>query len=132
MPHIMQPRRFSRRDSVVLVTGGCGFVGRNLVRSLLEDCAEIWIIDDLSTGVHPDRWLPERSKHFHKHQYFPFASGPRMCIGAGFAMMEGQLVLATIARRHRIDLVPGHKVEPEPLITLRPRRGVRATVHRIG
>ena len=36
--------------------------------------------------------------------------------------MEGQLVLATIARRWRIDLVPGHRVELEPLITLRPHR----------
>ena len=83
-------------------------------------------------GFDPDRWLPERSAHHHRHQYFPFAAGPRMCIGSGFAMMEGQLVLATIARRWRIDLVPGHRVEPEPLITLRPKHGVRATVHRAG
>jgi nucleoside-diphosphate-sugar epimerase len=43
----------------VLVTGACGFVGRNLVRSLLSDFAELWLIDDLSTGQHPDGWLPE-------------------------------------------------------------------------
>jgi len=42
---------------VALVTGGCGFVGRNLVRSLLADNDEIWIVDDLSTGRHPDEWL---------------------------------------------------------------------------
>jgi nucleoside-diphosphate-sugar epimerase len=45
--------------SSVLVTGGCGFVGRNLIRSLLEDFAEIWVIDDLSTGLHPDFWLSD-------------------------------------------------------------------------
>ncbi|UJR84879.1 cytochrome P450 [Sandaracinus amylolyticus] len=82
-------------------------------------------------GFDPDRWLPERAKAMHRHQFFPFAAGPRMCIGAGFAMMEGQLVLATIARRYRVDLLPGHAIVPEPLITLRPKHGVRATVHRI-
>lgn len=82
-------------------------------------------------GFDPDRWLPERAKGMHRHQFFPFAAGPRMCIGAGFAMMEGQLVLATLARRFRVDLVPGHPVIAEPLITLRPKHGIRATVHRV-
>ena len=81
-------------------------------------------------GFDPDRWLPERAAGMHRHQYFPFASGPRMCIGAGFATMEGQLVLASVARRFRLDLVPGRRVEPEPLITLRPREGVPVTIHR--
>lgn len=40
------------------MTGACGFVGRNLVADLLEDTEELWIVDDLSTGLHPDRWLP--------------------------------------------------------------------------
>jgi UDP-glucose 4-epimerase len=40
-----------------LVTGGCGFVGRHLTRRLLELGHDVWIIDDLSTGLHPDRWL---------------------------------------------------------------------------
>lgn len=43
----------------VLITGACGFVGRNVVRSLLRDFGELWLIDDLSTGKHPDTWLPE-------------------------------------------------------------------------
>ena len=47
----------------VLVTGGCGFVGRHLVQNLLSDGYEVWIIDDLFTGKHPDRWLSGFSKH---------------------------------------------------------------------
>jgi nucleoside-diphosphate-sugar epimerase len=48
----------SSKSGRVLVTGACGFVGRNLVRSLLADFEEIWLVDDLSTGQHPDTWLP--------------------------------------------------------------------------
>ncbi|HJL19694.1 MAG TPA: cytochrome P450 [Sandaracinaceae bacterium LLY-WYZ-13_1] len=81
-------------------------------------------------GFDPDRWRPERAASMHRTQYFPFGAGPRMCIGAGFARMEGALLLATLARRFRFDLVPGHPVVPEPLVTLRPKHGVRMTVHR--
>lgn len=81
-------------------------------------------------GFDPDRWLPERAKSLHRYQYFPFALGPRMCIGAGFAQQEAQLLLATFVRRFRLDLVPGHPVVPEPLVTLRPKHGVLMHVHR--
>jgi cytochrome P450 len=60
--------------------------------------------------------------------YLPFGGGPRMCIGNGFAMMEAELVLATLAQRFRFDLVPGPPVDLEPSITLRPRHGVRMMV----
>jgi cytochrome P450 len=81
-------------------------------------------------GFDPDRFAPERQKAMHRHQYFPFAAGPRMCIGSGFAMMEGQLLLSTLLRRYRIDAHPGHPVNPDPLITLRPQHGVLARIHR--
>ena len=87
---------------------------------------EFW---DDPEGFDPDRFAPERQKQMHRYQYFPFSLGPRMCIGAGFAMLEQQLVLSTLARRFRLDLVPGRQVVPEPLITLRPRNGMAMQVH---
>lgn len=81
-------------------------------------------------GFDPDRFAPERQKAMHRHQYFPFAAGPRMCIGSGFAMLEGLVVLAMLLRRYRVDVLPGHRVVPEPLVTLRPAHGIRALIHR--
>jgi cytochrome P450 len=54
----------------------------------------------------------------------PFGGGPRVCIGEAFAWMEGTLLLATIASRWRLRLVPGHVVEPHAVVTLRPRHGI--------
>lgn len=80
-------------------------------------------------GFDPDRFAPERQKQMHRCQYFPFSLGPRMCIGMSFAQLEMQLVLSTLARRFRLDLLPGHPIVPEPLITLRPRGEVPMRVH---
>jgi cytochrome P450 len=75
----------------------------------------------------PDRFAPEPRAARPKFAYFPFGGGARNCIGEPFAWMEGILVLATVAQRWRLRLVPGHRVEPQPLITLRPRYGMRMT-----
>ncbi len=73
----------------------------------------------------PDRWTPHREREMVRAAYFPFGAGARKCIGEGFAWMEAVLVLATLARRWRARLVPGHPVVPWPLITLRLRYGAR-------
>ena len=65
-----------------------------------------------------------------KFAYFPFGGGPRQCIGESFAWMELILLVATIAQRWRLQLVPGHPVVPEPVVTLRTKHGMRMTVHR--
>ena len=76
----------------------------------------------------PERFTPARNAARSKFVYLPFGAGPRQCIGSQFAMVEAQLVLATLASRYRLTLVPGHQVEPWPLITLRPRHGIQMTI----
>ncbi len=72
----------------------------------------------------PERFSPERSADRPKCAYIPFGAGPRQCIGNQFALIEAHVTVATIAQRYRFRLVPGHAVEPWPLITLRPRSGM--------
>ena len=74
----------------------------------------------------PARWLSEAPAR-PRYAYFPFGGGNRVCVGEGFAWTEAILVLATIAQRWRIRLDPSHPIEPQPLITLRTRHGVKAT-----
>jgi cytochrome P450 len=76
----------------------------------------------------PDRWTDEFMRQLPKFAYFPFGGGPRVCIGASFAMLEATLLLATIAQRFRLALVPGHSVEPLASLTLRPKNGIKVTL----
>lgn len=73
----------------------------------------------------PDRWSEEVAAKLPRFAYFPFGGGPRVCIGAGFAMMEATLLLATIAQRFRMRLAPNQRTEPLASITLRPKNGIR-------
>lgn len=72
----------------------------------------------------PERFLPERGAERPKFVYLPFGAGPRQCIGNQFALIEAQLIVATLAQCYRLHLVPRHRVEPWALITLRPRFGM--------
>jgi cytochrome P450 len=75
-------------------------------------------------GFDPERFAPENSAGRPHYAYFPFGGGPHQCIGKGFALLETTLVLALLAGRYRLDLVPGRRVEPVASATLRPRAGV--------
>ncbi len=74
----------------------------------------------------PDRFATEPPRF----SYIPFGAGPRICIGAAFAMTEAILILAMIAQRYRLRLKAGHPIEPQGLITLRPRYGMPMTLQR--
>jgi cytochrome P450 len=78
----------------------------------------------------PERFTPEAKSRRTRLTYFPFGAGARQCIGESFAWMEGVLLLATLAQRWKLRLIPGHRVEPEPLITLRPKYGMKMMVER--
>ncbi len=79
-------------------------------------------------GFDPERFTPERVAQRPRYAYFPFAGGPHQCIGNDFALLEAVLVVAMVSQRFCLDLVPGHPVELEPTLTLRPRQGIWMTV----
>jgi cytochrome P450 len=78
----------------------------------------------------PERFAPEHAARRPRFAYMPFGAGPRICIGGAFAMAEAMIILAAIAQRYRLRLKPGYPVEPQGLITLRPRHGLRMTLER--
>ncbi len=76
----------------------------------------------------PERFTLEREKQLPRYAYLPFGAGPRVCIGNHLALMEGQLLIATIAQRVIFDLVPGQTVEPDPAHNLALRPGGKVDV----
>ncbi len=77
----------------------------------------------------PDRFLPERWRALEPgtYAYLPFAAGPHMCIGWGFAMQEMKAVLALLVQRFRLALAPGLALTPD--FNMRPRGGVQVQIH---
>jgi len=80
----------------------------------------------------PERFTPEREKQLPRYAYLPFGAGPRICIGMYFSMMEGQLLLATLAQRVSFNLVPGQNIVPDPVhhLAMRPAGEVNVVVKR--
>lgn len=76
----------------------------------------------------PERFSPEHSANRHPFAYFPFGGGPRLCIGNNFALMEATLILAMIVQRYELSLVADQVIEPQPMVTLRPRYGIQMLV----
>jgi len=94
-----------------------------IVPWLLHRKASLW---DQPDRFNPDRFTTEPARF----TYIPFGAGQRICIGAGFAMTEAILILAMVAQRYRLRLKTSHPIEPQGLITLRPRYGMPMTVER--
>lgn len=78
-------------------------------------------------GFTPDRWSKIKPSTF---EYNPFSAGPRMCIGAAFAMMEIKIALAVILQRFRLELPRGARVDRRVMITMAPKHGLKMTVRR--
>ena len=103
-------------------------------RSLVAACQ--WIVHHDSRHFpepfrfDPERWTPEARAARHKFSYFPFSAGPRACIGEGFAWAEAALVLATVAQKWKLEMVPGQRIGIRAGMTLRPDRPVKMTVRR--
>ncbi|MGX9356450.1 cytochrome P450 [Roseobacteraceae bacterium S113] len=75
----------------------------------------------------PDAFRPERfadRKAINRYSYFPFGDGPRICIGAAFAITEAVIILATLLARFRFTPVAGRDPEPVMILTVRPEGGV--------
>ena len=77
----------------------------------------------------PEHFTPEKVAARPRFAHFPFGAGPRQCIGNNFALMEGQLIIATVAQKYRLRLANERTIEPETSVTLRPRGGVIMELH---
>ncbi|WP_017317767.1 cytochrome P450 [Mastigocladopsis repens] len=83
---------------------------------------------DNPEGFDPERFSPEHSVGRPRYAYFPFGGGSRQCLGDIFALTELQLVIAMVSQHFRLNLVPEHPVEPNPLLTLQTRHGILMTL----
>jgi cytochrome P450 len=76
----------------------------------------------------PDRFTPERSAGRPRFAWYPFLGGPHQCIGQEFAVLEAVVALTTVVRSFRLTLRLGAVVEPEPVLTIRPRGGMNMRI----
>lgn len=79
----------------------------------------------------PERFSSQNEAQIPKYAYFPFGGGPRVCVGNQFALMETQLVLATVLQQYHLSLMEGQQIVPQPLVTLRPKYGIKMSVSQL-
>jgi len=78
----------------------------------------------------PDRFADPATKESIRNAYLPFSAGPRVCLGASFAMQEATLILAYLARHFRFEALSDHVPKPMARLTLRSENGIRLRVFR--
>ena len=106
-------------------------VGRYLLPANTTVFMSQWVMHrdprffDNPEAFNPDRWADDLAKRLPTFAYFPFGGGPRVCIGKRFALMEMVLLLATIAQKFRLTLMPGQQIAFPPAALLRPMYGLK-------
>ncbi|NOD33547.1 MULTISPECIES: cytochrome P450 [unclassified Ruegeria] len=79
---------------------------------------------DNPDGFDPSRWKTENGKTCQRNAYIPFSAGPRVCTGAGFAMVEGPLILSMLLRQFKFETIPGKTPVPVAHLTVRSKDGI--------
>lgn len=108
------------RDKIV--PGGASVV---IAPWLIHRHRERWNDPD---AFNPDRFDDEASRESLRHSYLPFGMGPRVCLGAAFALQEATLILASLIRTFRVEAVEGHTPVPVGRLTIRSDNGVRLRI----
>lgn len=85
---------------------------------------------DNPDGFDPARWFTENGKTCQRDAFIPFSAGPRVCPGAGFAMVEGPLILSALLAQFRVTVVDGHTPVPVAHLTVRSRDGILLALSR--
>ncbi len=93
------------------------------------DFLPVFNIFDRAEEFNPEHFSPKKVAARPRFAYFPFGAGARQCIGNNFALMEAQLIIATVAQKYRLRLADAQTIEPETSVTLRPRGGVRMKLY---
>lgn len=84
---------------------------------------------DEPTVFDPNRWSSANTKDRPRFAYFPFGGGPRACIGRGFSLLEGQLILAMVADRFRLERTTDEPLSFRSAITMHPDGPLKVTVN---
>jgi cytochrome P450 len=85
---------------------------------------------DNPDGFDPSRWATENGKQCQRDAFIPFSAGSRVCTGAGFAMVEGPLILSRILRDFRVEITDEKPPVPVAHLTVRSKDGIRLRVVR--
>lgn len=94
---------------------------------LIQRHRQLWQEPD---AFNPDRFESEAGRESLRQGYLPFGMGPRVCMGAAFALQEATLILASLMQRFSLTPVPGHVPQPVGRLTIRSANGVRLRLHR--
>lgn len=94
---------------------------------LIQRHRDLWKEPD---AFNPDRYNNDSSLESLKQAYLPFGMGPRVCMGAAFALQEATLILASLVRYYKISALPDHEPQPVGRLTIRSANGVRLKLHR--